>query len=176
MIELARSFARNVIKAIALTLPLLVGLFIIATGISNVPILLLYLLIAFEGMGILYWAISNLRSDVGLADFKPSSRAYFYPDRNRAEVLASYIRSGTKGPSYMRHLSRVEISRILEMIVDETFTSAEEMQTEAQTQESIEIDFVLHPKEITKGKPDLSPNLDYYQSLEHVVSRLEAKW
>ncbi len=166
--------AKNFLKAFALGLPLFLALLIVASGMSNLSILVFYLLIAFEGMGILYWAISNVRMDEGIASARASPRAYFYPDRNRADEISSFVKSGTKGPSYMRHLSRVEISRVLQKIIEET-PATDEAGTEVLIQESKEIDFVLHPKD-AKGEPDTSPNLDYYHSLEHVVSRLEAKW
>ena len=168
--------SKLVIKSVVLTLPLFLGLLIVATGISNVSILVFYLLIALEGLGILYWAISNVNLEEGLTNVRTPLRNYVYPDRNRAEVISSFIKSGTKRESYTRHLCRVEISSVLKMIIEETPVSSRKVDAQALAQDPKELDFVLHPPGQNKVNSNPSSNLDYMQSLEHVVSKLQARW
>lgn len=177
--KLVLNSVKFVTVGLVLALPLFLGLLIIAAGISNYSVLVFYLLIALEGLGILYWAISNVRIEERLKNILTPSRAYVYPDRNRAKVIASFIKSGTKRQSFTRQLCREEISRVVEGIIEETPELSAKLDAkthEALIQDSKELNFVLHPPDANKVSPDPSPNLDYIQSLDHVVSKLQARW
>lgn len=166
--------ARFAVKGFVLALPFLLALIVVA-GISDWTILVFYLLISLEGIGILYWAISNLRMEQVSRSFKTPSRAYSYPHRNRAEAIVSFVRSGSKQESYTRHVCRLELSRIVGDIVEQTPASSKGADDEP-TIDSTELNFILNPPDRFKASPYSTPDLDYVASLEHVVSKLQARW
>jgi hypothetical protein len=172
-----KSKIRFAMIGLVLALPLVLASLIVVVGVSNSSILVFYLLISLEGMGILYWAISNVRMEEELRSFKKPSRVYFYPDRNRAEAIASFVKSGSKRKSYTRQVCRIELSRIVGEIFEESPAPSLKKGTSNDfAQDETELNFILNPPDTSKLNPDPSPDLDYMSSLEHVVSKLEARW
>lgn len=159
-------------------LPAFLSLWVIASGMSSSMVLVLYLSLVLEGLGLLYWVISGLHveNDSVLKDSIRGSKTFVYPDRNRAEVLASFIKSGLKRPSYTEHLCKIELSKVVKRIVDEVPSISSQLSIKSNEIEYLpEFSFVLDPPDLEKI-PSNSSKLDYLKCLERVVSEVEKSW
>jgi hypothetical protein len=145
---------------------LLLLVFFVATAASfSIPIILfVYVTVVVEGIILVYWAITRihpedssiLTTSIPTPDANGTYR--YYLQKNRAEVIAGYLKSATgRSSAYFKQHSREQIAMILQKVLEEenpillqTGKIASNKDTPIQTREaqlSLELDFLLHPKE-----------------------------
>ena len=134
-------------------LPVLALLIILASGINAPLILMLYIIIVSEGVGLFLWVFSKIMGDEGMPSFYPATpyKSYFI-DRNNAERLFEHIKSAKKDSGDYPRYARTEIARVLREIGGD--------------EKSPELEFLLN----STRKKD---KFDYLSTLDHVVSKLE---
>jgi hypothetical protein len=143
---------------------LLLVFFVAAAASFSIPIILfVYVTVVVEGIILVYWAITRIHPEDSsiLTTSIPASDANgtyrYYLQKNRAEVIAGYLKSATgRTSAYFRQHSREQIAMILQKVLEEnpillqTGKIASNKGTPIQTREaqlSLELDFLLHPKE-----------------------------
>ena len=155
--EVALPNRRTYASLLSFVLPVAALFLILASGINAPLILLLYIVIVFEGAGLFLWILSKIMADEGMPGSYPATpyKSYLF-DRNRAENLFNYMKSAKKSSVDSRRYSRMEIARVLRGIVDK------------DTEKSPELEFVLN----STGEKD---KLDYFSALDRVLSKLESE-
>jgi hypothetical protein len=183
--------SRRLLAACLLFISPVIVLLLLFVGGVGFPLILLYAVVVIEGIGIAVWALSGIQPK-GSSAGDDYSKTYNYKSRNKAETLATYVKSAAKKrPSNFRQYFRTEISRVVRSIVEESSIenhvqpnndSPNDHESlvvpEEKTQFSLELDFLLHPpKDGSNKKQEEIPSRrqpDYLSSLEHVLSEIES--
>jgi hypothetical protein len=191
---------------------LLFLVFFAATAASfSIPIILfVYVTVVVEGITLVYWVITRIHPEDSmiLTTSIPSSdtdgRYRYYLQKNRAEVIAGYLKSATRRSSpYFRQHSREQIAMVLEKVLEEenpillqrgkTASNKDAPISTREAQLSLELDFLLHPKgdKLNKKRskeskeikvdpsaeedPIKKPRFDYIPTLEDVLNEISEK-
>ncbi len=160
------SFPKRLLAVCVLLMSPVAALLLFLIGRLPIPIiLLLYSTVVVEGVALGYWVLSNIHPEdssalAKSADYRTDSteRYRYYLQKNRSEVLTSYIRSATQRKSpYFRQHSREQIAKVLEKIIEENTSllqkdgmAISDGRPPSEREALLSLDLLLHPKELNK--------------------------